>query len=153
MRTARANDYVDGGLSYAQVQQRVADPAVAPHLQGQMVLWQGVVAAQTPLDDKHVELLLVVGNQGTLHVRYLSKCPTLQCDRTGYRVAAKGHIHLQDGQFDRSGRCVPHFAGAVLAVTGSRRSRNVCRPPPPPWPASLPGDSGSITRTTPLSRL
>ncbi|HEY3997974.1 MAG TPA: lytic transglycosylase domain-containing protein [Candidatus Xenobia bacterium] len=92
---AWASDFVDYTLTCQRVQQQPQTD-----WDQQMVLWQGVVLAQTP-DGKHVELALQVGSQGVVQVRYGAKCPTLQSDRTGYRVAAKGRIHLEKGAFMR----------------------------------------------------
>ncbi len=91
-----ASDYVNPALTCARVQ-TVTD---ATHLEQQMVLWQGVVLSQTPADERHVDLYLQVGAAGVVRARYLAKCPTLQVDRTGYRVGVKGRVHFEQGRFD-----------------------------------------------------
>jgi len=67
---------------------------------GQLVLWTGVVRRMTALPPRGrtpvTEMILDTG-LAEVPVRFVGRVLTLDCDRTGYRVAVKGQVRLEQG--------------------------------------------------------
>lgn len=68
-----------------------------PEQEGQVVLWEGRILKQSTYQER--SQLLLGTPAGNIAVSYLRPARNLEFDRSGYRVAIKGYLHFQNGQF------------------------------------------------------
>ena len=69
-----------------------------PGWQGQMVLWEGRLVRHELHGGK--DWLLLATEAGQVPVFFSRPARNLEYDRSGYRVAVKGHLRLKDGKVD-----------------------------------------------------